>query len=109
MSNNEFNYGRITPVDLTQEDIVEMCIAHNNGSQMPAWCDTWDEYWDENSYGIGFVKLNQKWYQLSGHRCTKDYDGKLVINNDGSIDFLTYHYNGGAFWTEVLEQKLKEI
>ena len=28
------------------------------------------------------------------------------VNEDGSIDFHTYHYNGGGHWTEVVEEAL---
>lgn len=31
----------------------------------------------------------------------------VKVNDDGSIDFHTYHYNGSAHWTELLEGKLK--
>lgn len=107
MSNYEFNIGRIFPAELCQEDIVEMCISHNCSSMMPTWCDSWDEYFDENSYEMGFVKLNGKWYEILSHHCTEEFESKITVNNDGSIDFLTYHYNGGAFWTEVVAELMR--
>lgn len=33
-------------------------------------------------------------------------EASIVENIDGSINFHTLHYNGGAHWTEVVEQGL---
>lgn len=30
----------------------------------------------------------------------------VYVYPDGRIDFHTLHYNGGAYWTEVIEEKL---
>lgn len=92
MSDYERNKGKLTPVYMDTEHFTE---------------DDWDYIQEE-----GFVVIEGEVYQVEWEieRAT-DSDmefADVTGNDDGSIDFHTYHYNGGAYWTEVVEDALKK-
>lgn len=90
MSEMEYNKGKLIPTgidtELFDEDgLEEMC--HDNGFQLI----------DGEVYEV-------KWETRRGEL----YDFcNVKENDDGSIEFETYHYNGGGHWTELVEKKLK--
>lgn len=62
-------------------------------------------------YDMGMFRLNGKEYKVEWEvHSEKDcsYFADVKENPDGSIDFHTLHYNGGAYWTEVIEDALRE-
>lgn len=86
-------------------------IERNKGKLIPQNIDTglFDaeafEAYEEN----GFVIIDGEIYavQWEVERDTDcDYFADVKVNEDGSIDFHTMHYNGGAHWTEVVEGAL---
>ena len=65
--------------------------------------DWFDEDEDENHcvindslYKIKLEINGEEFYDMSN----------VKVNEDNSIDFDTVHYNGGAHWTEVVEDAL---
>jgi hypothetical protein len=57
----------------------------------------------------GYVVIRNMLYRVEWSiRKDQSYDGfaDVKINNDGSIDFHTHHDNGGAHWTELVEDAL---
>lgn len=89
MSEMEHNKGKLIPTNIDTELFYE---------------DTFEEY-SEN----GFVVIDGEIYAVEWEVQRGElYDFAYVDHNeDGSIDFNTYHYNGGAHWTEVVERALK--
>ena len=90
MSSYERNKGRLIPVNIDTEHFTE---------------DDWDDLIDN-----GFAVIDNEIYEVvwEVQSDTDDYEfANVTINEDGSIDFHTMHYNGGAYWTEVIEQELK--
>ena len=57
----------------------------------------------------GFAVIDGEVYEVQWE-VERDNDvpefADVCVNEDGSIDFHTYHYNGGAHWTEVIEGAL---
>lgn len=90
MSEMERNKGKLIPVEMDTEHFTE---------------DEWDDLYDN-----GLVAIDGEVYRVEWEvkHDTEDYSFREVtVNEDGSITFHTYHYNGGAFWTEVVESELK--
>ena len=84
----------------------------NKGKLIPVDVDT--EYFTEDDYETyqenGFVVFDKEIYEVEWtiQRDTECYDFADIIKNvDGTINFHTYHYNGGAHWTELIEDALK--
>lgn len=95
MSRYEYNKGVLTPT--TWEDIK---------SDYPFVEDDEDLEWgtDQN-----YVKIKNVYYKVSWEVNAGEIAPELINlrgHVDGSLEFETYHYNGGAHWTEVLEEKL---
>ena len=62
-------------------------------------------------YDLGMFRINNKEYKVEWEVKADEecfYFADVKENPDGSIDFHTLHYNGGGYWTEVIEEALKE-
>ena len=90
MSEYERNKGKLIPVDVDTEHFTY---------------DDFDTYIEN-----GFEVIDGQIYEVEWEiqRDTNCGDiCEVVENNDGTINFHTYHYNGGAHWTELVEDALK--
>ncbi len=107
MSEIELNVGKLRPTDKTKEYFIEY-FKNVYENLLPDWADDWDEVLSEVLYAEGYIKIDGKYYSFE-NVCDSDCYGfsKVFRHPDGTIDYITYHYNGGAFWTEVLEAELK--
>ena len=83
----------------------------NKGKLIPVCADT-EHFTDEDFEAYtenGFAVIDGEVYEVQweverGNDVPEFAD--VHVNEDGSIDFHTYHYNGGAHWTEVIEDAL---
>ncbi|MNG18263.1 hypothetical protein D3C84_1023130 [compost metagenome] len=86
-------------------------MEHNKGKLIPTNIDTENFTEDdfENLEENGFVVIDGEVYSVEWEiKRGELYDFAYVDENeDGSISFNTYHYNGAAHWTEVVESALK--
>lgn len=88
-------------------------VERNKGKLIPQNIDT-ELFDDEASKAYeenGFVVIDGEIYAVEWkvkRETDCDYFADVKQNEDGSIDFLTYHYNGGGHWTEVVEDALEE-
>lgn len=89
MSEMEHNKGRLIPTNIDTELFDE---------------DTFEEY-SEN----GFVVIDGEIYLVEWEVQRGELHGfaDVVENEDSSINFDIYHYNGGGHWLEVVERALK--
>ena len=89
MSGMEWNKGKLFPIGVDTEHLTE---------------DEFEAY-QEN----GFVVIDREIYKVEWEaHCAELYDfAHVKENEDGSIDFNTYHYNGGGHCTEVVERALE--
>lgn len=106
MSEMELNKGKLIPFNLT-EDIAEQ-LVRATGDDLE-----YDNYLkqvenDYSWYDEDLCRIKGKWYkaEFEIRRGELDYIAEAKENEDGSIDFHTYHYNGGGHWTEVVEEAL---
>ena len=87
-------------------------MEHNKGKLIPTGVDT--ENFTEEDYEAysenGFAVIDGEIYEIEWEvKCGELYGFAYVEENkDGSIDFNTYHYNGGGHWSEVVEQALNK-
>ena len=85
-------------------------MEHNKGKLIPVNVDT--EHFTEEDYETytenGFAVIGGEIYEVEWEVQRGELYGfaDVVENDDGSINFNTYHYNGGAHWTEVVEDAL---
>lgn len=90
MSQMEYNKGKLTPIGVDTEDFTE---------------ENFESY-SEN----GYVVIDNDIYSVEWE-CYKLDEPPAALNvsvcdSTGVISFETYHYNGGAHWTEVIENAL---
>ena len=84
----------------------------NKGKLIPVGVDT--EHFTDDDFETyaenGFAVIDGEVYEVQWE-VKRDYDAPefadVHVNEDGSIDFHTYHYNGGAHWTEIIEDVIK--
>lgn len=90
MSDYERNKGKLIPVHVDTENFTD---------------EDFDDLEDNGMVLIDGVVYTIEWEVKS----KKDYEfADVKENSDGSIDFHTYHYNGGAHWTELVEKELNK-
>ena len=65
-----------------------------------------DKILDSNNYAIISGKAYRVKWEVEGDTMVFDFS-EVNKNADGSISFHTYHYNGGAHWSELVEEELK--
>lgn len=89
MSSMEYNKGRLIPTGIDTEHFTE---------------ENWDDMFHEGFVNIDGELYSVEWIVQRGEVPTVL---NVKVHEDGSIDFETYHYNGGGHWTEVVEEALK--
>ena len=104
MSELERNKGVATPV--SYEIVKEEAIKRYGGV-----FDDLETCIGELMCDADFMKLNGQYYTC---RLIVDSDKDLdlcdvSLNEDGSVEFHTIHYNGGGSLEEVLESSLKSL
>ena len=105
MSDNVIDSGKLVPVTLTEEEAIAECARLGIDYGETA-LETL--LWDTNEYveidGLGLCRVD------GFKSADPDEDWcELKKNEDGSYDFRTQYYNGGAHWTELVEWKLKDV
>lgn len=84
----------------------------NKGKLIPTGIDTenFSEEDFDNLFDNGYVEVDGEIYKVEWEIRRGDFEGFAEVseNEDGSIDFHTYHYNGGAHWSEVVENALNK-
>ena len=89
-------------------------MERNKGKLIPTGIDTenytdndFDTLAENNMYVINGEVYEVQWEVNGDTDCFHFADVK--VNPSGTIDFHTMHYNGGAFWTEVIEDALNDF
>lgn len=109
MSDYERNKGKLIPFDLT-EDAAKL-LVEAKGEKLDDFYESYKEQVSDDYtwYNENLAKVNDKWYtvewEVKRGEDVPDF-AEASLNEDGSIDFHTYHYNGGAHWIEIVEGAL---
>lgn len=108
MSQMERNKGKLIPTEITEEIAKQAVI--DKGYLLEEYYENYLEQFsdDPSWYAENVVRAGGKWYKVDFEIEGGDLDffANVKKNTDGSIDFDTYHYNGGGHWTEVVEEAL---
>ena len=107
MSEMEHNKGKLIPFDLTEEVAKVLVEAKNEELEYETYLEQVES--DYTWYDEDLAKIAGKWYKVEFEIQRGELYGfaEAEMNEDGSIDFNTYHYNGGGHWPEVVEGALK--
>lgn len=105
MSEFELNTGIL--VEISMEDINR--LIEERGVNIHEYYDLPELVHEEFTENPEIIEVGGKYYEVKNH--VHQYG---IYHNicevaklpDGSIKFLTYHHNGGAHWTELLEDEL---
>lgn len=106
MSETVIDSGKLIPVTLTESEAKAECerldVDCDNcyGTPQKALASETEEYADIE--GLGFCRVeNFKTEDANEDWCD------LIKNEDGSYNFRTQYYNGGAHWVELVEDAVK--
>jgi hypothetical protein len=107
MSDMEHNKGKLIPFDLTEEVAKALVEAKNEDLEYETYLEQVES--DYTWYDEGLAYVGNRYYKAEFEIQGGELYGfaEANMNEDGSIDFNTYHYNGGGHWTEVVEGALK--
>ena len=109
MSEMEYNKGKLVPFNLTEEVAKELVLKRYEEG-LDEFFETYKEQVadDPSFYEEDLFMVRGKWYkaEFQVRRRYIDYLAEATAQPDGTIDFTTYHYNGGGHWTEVVEEAL---
>ncbi|ALP47190.1 hypothetical protein phiGrn1_0305 [Vibrio phage phi-Grn1] len=105
MSQMEYNKGVLTPVHKSIEELAEELVT-----DLPGFYDSKVEYLRDNAceFGLEFILDKPYTVTFSHEREELCHIANADVQENGDIHFETYHYNGGAHWTEVVEGALRE-
>jgi hypothetical protein len=105
----EHNKGKLIPFEMNEE--VAKALVEAKGETLDEDYDSYLEQVKDDCtwFDEDLCEINSKWYKVDFEIRRGELYGfaEAKTNEDGSIDFNTYHYNGGAYWTEVVEGALK--
>jgi len=105
MSDYERNKGKLIPSNKTIDDL----FTELGGVEYNLDVHTKEEYVRDVCYEYDYEIINDTIYKVEFDvkgDCDYPEFADVKMNKDGSIDFHTYHYNGGAHWTEVVSGEL---
>lgn len=109
MSEMEHNKGKLIPFEMTEE--VAKALVEAKGELDSTYYTSYIEQVEDDYtwFDESLCKINGKWYKVEFEIKRGELYGfaEAKENEDGSINFNTYHYNGGGHWTEVVEGALK--
>lgn len=112
MSDYERNKGLLVPFKMHEDFAKDVVISKGetlDGTSYDSYVEQVTDdpgwYFDES-----IIKMGCQWYEviweIQGVNDVPEFALAQKFE-DGSIEFHTYHYNGGAHWTEVVERALK--
>ena len=110
MSDYERNKGVLVPFKMHEDFAKDAVIMRNETLSYGSYV----EQVSDNPYyylGEDIIRIKDQWYEViwevKGENDIPEY-AEAFKHDDGSIEFHTYHYNGGAHWTEVVEGALND-
>ena len=106
MSEMEHNKGKLIPFELTEEVAKALVEAKKEELEYKTYLEQVES--DYTWYNEDLAYVGGRYYKAEFEIQGGELYGfaEAVANEDGSIDFNTWYYNGGAHWTEVVESAL---
>lgn len=109
MSEYERNKGKLIP--LSQQEFIDLVNENvKDFKNNPYTCKA-DKFLDHIIHDLeDYQYINGVVYKIVWE-VRRDQDMDFIdvkVNDDGTVDFHTFHYNGGAHWSELIEWSLKK-
>jgi len=106
MSEMEGWIGKAIPIyhGLSEREAMMQALIHNGKTPPDDEWDLKDEFYDLENYEW----IDGQMYRLEAKKLDPYGFIEGTANDDGSVDFVLYWYNGGGGRNEVLEQAIKE-
>ncbi len=110
MSEMEAHKGKLVPIlnlpgTSAEDDAKEICRRLR--IEIKPYYDTWEECLEDEGYRK-VVFYNGVWYSVQDTALEIGGFVEGTKNDDGSYDYYVNYYNGGASFTEVMEQAIKK-
>lgn len=110
MSETEKHKGKLIPLEFegtTEEQAKQAC--EYMGFEKRDYHEDWLDCFKDEGYRIAHF-FNDKFYRIDDEELDP-YDGyaNASMNEDGTIDYELQYYNGGASFTEVLDDAMENI
>lgn len=108
MSAMEHNKGKLIPFELNEETAKELVFEKDGDYTLSKYYNSYLEQVEDDPDYYGVALVDREFFKVQWEVQRGDLYGFAYVdrNEDGSISFNTYHYNGGAHWTEVVEEAL---
>lgn len=111
MSDYERNKGKLIPFKLTEEVAKKLVIDAGYRLDKEYYKSYKEQVTEDYTWFDPYLcKVGDGWYKVVWEVEAETDAPEFVDvkeNEDGTIDFHSYHYNGGGHWTEVVERALK--
>ena len=107
MSQMEYNKGKLVLETRSVEEVAEEVVV-----LLPNWYTSKVDYFNDDAiYDSNYTYINGTLHRVEWEVRKGELDElrNVEVEDNGDINFETYHYNGGGDWVEVVESCLKEI
>jgi hypothetical protein len=106
MSQMDYVKAKLIPIEMNEEiaqKILKESESKAEASEGYSWQECLcDELCDK------YTKINNRYYKVEDFE-KNDYPPDLLTfnkNEDGSVEFSAYYYNGSCHWSELIENKI---
>lgn len=112
MSQMEYNKGKLIPHNELNEEFAEYLASEQGETDFRPYLSFLDMVMDDPYHyleGLNLTLIDGKLYSVEFEVKRGECYGfeKASVNEDGSIDFETWHYNGSACWEDCVEDALR--
>ncbi len=112
MSEMEYHMGKMAKMsgfdDLSREQMYEkLCILEGFTHLTEDY--EWVDVFYLNDLTEKYIVTDDGAYKLIEHKNMGESHSELIHNHDGTIDFYVAFYNGGADFSEAIEDELKQL
>lgn len=90
-----------------REMSIKSIFADDNITDLPDWCDSWDEYICDY-YPDRYIVINDRLYQVDMEEVGKE-DIFMVKKTEDGYAFEVSYYNGGCSLKEALDIAIGEL
>jgi len=113
MSYTEFHIGKLKPVDLEQKCLEDWCkktLVLSGRTGISSYNHSWLEELQDVHYDK-YYTYKDKLYEFIDHTETEDETCfcKLILKEDGIVEFIASFYNGGTCLSEMLNDEFDKL
>ena len=107
MSDYERNTGKLYPK--TEQEVQQALENIGGFDDYDNLEEAATELYYDSETEDQYLLINEGWYLLVDHEKPNAYDSYCdITEHDDHIEFSSYHYNGGAHFTELIEEALEK-